>query len=276
MSKKFSRTASWCLAGMFFLASGSVSLCQGTQDQDRPDAPTPKFAADADEFPLFDAANWSVQGPAGYGGSASGQTTQPRDRKKSYFERFLGFHMNLEPFEPPDNAPPLSVKQKYAYAFHEAEDFKAHVGNVFQAAIQQGFDSQPHYGQGWGPYAQRYGAAEADQVTSCFFIYVFFPHLLKTDPRYFRRKTGSIWSRMNYAASRTLIATKDSGGSTFNTPQVLGQLFQTGISTAYYPQRDRDPGQVFQSWGLSLLLNSGYNIATEFYPDILRKVFHRK
>jgi len=48
------------------------------------------------------------------------------------------------------------------------------------------------------------------------------------------------------------------------------------ISTAYYPQRDRDPGQVFQSWGLSLLFNSGYNIASEFYPDIWRKVFRRK
>jgi len=33
---------------------------------------------------------------------------------------------------------------------------------------------------------------------------------------------------------------------------------------------------VFQSWGLSLLFNSGYNIAGEFYPDIWRKVFRRK
>jgi hypothetical protein len=168
------------------------------------------------------------------------------------------------------------VGQKYAYAFHQAEDFKAHLGNVVQSAIQQGFDAQPHYGQGWGPYAQRFGAAEADQVTSCFFIYGFFPHLFKTDPRYFRKKHGSIWSRMNYAASRTLITKKDSGGPTFNAPQVIGQLFQSGISTAYYPAQDRDAGQVFQNWGTSLLFNSGYNIAAEFYPDIWHKVLRRK
>ena len=196
--------------------------------------------------------------------------------KKTPVELFLGFKPNLAPFEIPDNAPPLRAGQKYAFAFHEMEDFKAHLGNVFQAAFSQAFDAQPHYGQGWGPYAQRYGAAEADQVTSCFFIYGFFPHLLKTDPRYFRKKQGSVWSRMNYAASRTLITKKDSGGLTFNAPQVVGQLFQSGISTAYYPQRDRDPGQVFQSWGLSLLFNSGYNIASEFYPDVWRKVFRRK
>jgi len=48
------------------------------------------------------------------------------------------------------------------------------------------------------------------------------------------------------------------------------------------PERDFDgvlsatgsrPGQVFQSWGLSLLFNSGYNIAGEFYPDICGKYF---
>src|SRR5579859_3562541 len=196
--------------------------------------------------------------------------------KKTPIELFLGFKPNLAPFEIPDNAPPMRVREKYSFAFHEAEDFKAHLGNVFQAAFSQAFDAQPHYGQGWGPYAQRYGAAEADQVTSCFFIYGFFPHLLKTDPRYFRQKHGSIWSRTKYAASRTFITKKDSGGNTINVPQMAGQLFQSGISTAYYPERDRGPGQVFQSYGLSLLYNSAYNIAAEFYPDAWHKVFRRK
>jgi len=159
---------------------------------------------------------------------------------------------------------------------YQAEDLKAHVGNVLQAAVQQGLDASPHYGQGWGPYAQRFGAAEADQVTSCFFIYGFLPHLAKTDPRYFRRKHGSVWSRVNYAVSRTLIARTDSGGSTFNSPQVVGQLLQGGISTAYYPEQDRTAGHVFKNWGLSLVFNSGYNVISEFYPDMLRHVFRKK
>src|SRR5579859_382788 len=233
-----------------------AAFAEGAKAQEKPDAPAPQVGAAP---------------PQEKKTSVSDQIF-----KKTPIELFLGFKPNLAPFEIPDNAPPLRASQKYAFAFHEAEDFKAHLGNVFQAAFSQAFDAQPHYGQGWGPYAQRYGAAEADQVTSCFFIYGFFPHLLKTDPRYFRQKHGSIWSRTKYAASRTLITKKDSGGLTFNTPQVVGQLFQSGISTAYYPQRDKDPGQVFQSWGLSLLFNSGYNVASEFYPDIWRKVFRRK
>jgi hypothetical protein len=221
--------------------------------QEKPDAPKPK----PDE---------------------TGQQEQKTSVAKEVFknkpvEILLGFKPNLAPLEIPDNAPPLTVGQKYSYAFQQAEDFKAHLGNVLQAAIQQAADAQPHYGQGWGAYSQRFGAAEADQVTSCFFIYGFFPHLLKTDPRYFRKKQGSIWSRINYAASKTLVTKKDSGGLTFNTAQVVGQLFQSGISTAYYPARDRDAGQVFKNWGSSLLFNSGYNIGAEFYADIWHKVF---
>src|SRR5215475_9573078 len=236
------------------LAFGGV--CAPAQTQEKPDAPKPK--PDATE--------------------GQEQKTSVADQifRKRPVEVFLGFKPDLSPIEVPDKAPPLRVSQKYGYAFQQAENFKAHAGNVIQAALSQAADSQPHYGQGWGPYAQRYGAAEADQVTSCFFIYGFFPHVFKTDPRYFRKKNGSVWSRMTYAASRTLVTRKDSGGLTFNTPQVVGQLFQAGISTAYYPQRDRDPGQVFQSWGLSLLYNSGYNIGAEFYSDIWHKVFRRK
>ncbi len=253
MRTPFTRTIPWCLALALLAAVGTALTAQG---QVKPDAPTPQVGAEAPQ--------------------AKKTSVPDQIFKKTPLELFLGFKSNLAPFEVPDNAPPLRVGQKYSYAFRQAEDFKAHLGNVLQAAVQQGFDSQPHYGQGWGPYAQRFGAAEADQLTSCFFIYGFFPHLLKTDPRYFRKKHGSIWSRMSYAASRTLITKKDSGGLTFNTPQVVGQLFQSGISTAYYPAQDRDPGQVFQNWGTSLLFNSAYNIAAEFYPDIWRKVLRQK
>ncbi len=197
-------------------------------------------------------------------------------RDGTTFERIMGVKRGLKSFETAWNAPPMTARQKYLFALYEAEDMKAHVGNVLQSALEQATDSEPHYGQGWGAYAQRYGASEADQATSCFFIYGLLPHLTKTDPRYFRKRTGSVWSRINYATSRTFITRKDSGGSTFNTPQVLGQALQSGISLAYYPPKDQGAGHTAVSWALSLLYNSGYNVATEFYPDIWHKVFHRK
>jgi hypothetical protein len=170
---------------------------------------------------------------------------------------------------------PLTVKEKYVLAWHQSVDISAHFGNAFQAALQQASNGQPHYGQGWGPYAQRFGAAEADQVTSSFFIFGFLPHVLHDDPRYFRQGRGSAWSRIRYAATRTVITRTDAGNPTFNTPQVLGQLLQQGISTSYYPQQDRTASGVFQNWGINLAYNSAYNALKEYYPDFLRVVFHR-
>src|SRR6267143_4366953 len=178
--------------GILFLLLLALGACaNGALAEEKPDAPVPK-----------------IEAMTGGQGPANPSARRPvRDGTTS--ERWAGFKRGFRSFETPDNAPPLTAGQKYIYALYQAEDLKAHVGNVLQAAVQQGLDASPHYGQGWGPYAQRFGAAEADQVTSCFFIYGFLPHVLKEDPRYFRQGKGSPWSRIYYAASRTVITRTD-------------------------------------------------------------------
>lgn len=170
----------------------------------------------------------------------------------------------------------LTPREKYNLAWHQMFDFSAHLGNAFQSAIQQASDGEPHYGQGWGAYGKRFAASEGDQVTSCFFIYGFLPTILKEDPRYFRQGRGRAWHRIYYAVSRTVITRKDSGEPAFNTPQVLGQLMQAGISNAYYPRQDRSVGGTFQDWGVNLAFNSGYNVLKEYFPDLLAWLRHRR
>ena len=233
--------------------------------QDKPDAPTPKQDSSSVEQPSSGAS----QGPAGPPSNPTGQ--QDENPK-----RILGNIPNFQTKDDtPQNQPPLSVKEKYNLAWHQTVDFSAHIGNAFQAMLQQASDGQPHYGQGWGPYAERFGAAEGDQATSAFFIFGFLPHVLHDDPRYFRKARGSAWSRIRYSATRTVITRTDAGNSTFNVPQVAGQLFQQSISTIYYPPVDRTAERVFQNWGISLAYNSAYNVLKEFYPDFLRIVFKR-
>ncbi len=137
------------------------------------------------------------------------------------------------------------------------------------------FETKNDAPAGYEPMSVKEKAAEADQATSSFFIFGFLPHVLHDDPRYFRQGKGSVWYRIHYAATRTVITRRDSGDPTFNTPQVLGQLLQQSISTAYYPQQDRSAGAVFQNWGVNLAYTSAYNVLKEFYPDFLRIVFHK-
>jgi hypothetical protein len=254
------KVSNYCVVLLLVLFAG-----RSVTAQEKPDAPTPKQAA-------------SVERQTAATGAQTGGAVQakPGAEQDENTKRILGIIPNFQSKDDiPENQAPMTTHEKYALAYHQTVDFSAHFGNAFQAMLQQASNGQPHYGQGWGAYADRFGAAEADQVTSAFFIFGFLPHVLHDDPRYFRRKHGRVWSRIQYAASRTVITRTDSGGSTFNTPQVLGQLLQQGISTAYYPAQDRTASGVFEDWGINLAYNSAYNVLKEFYPDFLRIAFHR-
>lgn len=247
------------LALMLLLTAGAV----GCVAQDTPNAPTPK--ADAPSAPRTPSTGQKPAAPNG--------TPQQDENPK----RIAGIIPNFETKDDiPENRKPMTPREKYVLAYHQSVDFSAHFGNAFQAMLQQASNGQPHYGQGWGAYASRFGAGEADQATSSFFIFGFLPHVLHDDPRYFRKRYGSVWSRMRYSASRTVITYTDDRKNTFNTPQVLGQLLQQAISTTYYPDEDRTTGRVFQNWGINLAYTGAYNVLKEFYPDLLGIAFHRR
>ena len=106
-------------------------------------------------------------------------------------------------------------------------------------------------------------------------IYGFLPSVLHEDPRYFRQGKGTPRSRTWYAVSRTFVTRRDDGTNEFNMSQMLGQLASCGISTSYYPAQDRSAGSVFLNWAVNLGYNSGYNMLTEYYTDMLNAVFHR-
>lgn len=168
----------------------------------------------------------------------------------------------------PQNQGPLTAKQKFNIAWHQWWDVSAHVGNVLQAAISQAANGIPEYGQGWGAFGERYAAQEGDQFTGAMLIYGVLPTLLHDDPRYFRKGRGSTWSRIGYAASRSVICRTDSGKNTFNIPQVFGQLGQASISLTYYPQVNRNVGGLFSGWAINQIYNMGWNQLKEFTPDL--------
>jgi hypothetical protein len=253
-------------------ASPAAPSGQGTaQGSTQPCPPASKSQSQSGSSSSSGSSNSGAAGTA-----TTGAGCDPNAQQDENTKRILGFIPNFQSKDDiPENQKPLSAKEKYVLAYHQTVDFSAHIGNLFQAGLQQASNGQPHYGQGWGPYAQRFGAAEADQATSAFFIFGFLPHVLHDDPRYFRKRYGSVWSRIKYSASRTVITRTDAGNSTFNVPQVAGQLFQQAISTSYYPEVDRSASGVFQNWGVNLAYNSAYNVLKEFYPDFLRIAFHR-
>ena len=155
-------------------------------------------------------------------------------------------------------------------------DFSAHIEIGIGAAIDQATEGRKHtFGQGWKAYGERFGAGEAGNISGSFLTTGFFPHIFKQDPRFFRRGRGSIPSRAWYAFTRVVVTRSDAGKPVFNTSNVLGSLAEDGVSTLFYPDYIHSPGRTFRGWGFQMLQDGGFNILSEFYPDLMDPIFRR-
>lgn len=222
------------------------------------------------------AAPSSSPAPAADAASTSDRKAPASGGQELDERRILGIVPNfISTEDTAANSIPLTVGEKFKLSAEQSLDISAHLGNLLKASVHQAKDGRPHYGQGWGPFGERFGAAEGNKISSSFFIVGALPALFKEDPRYFRRGAGSWDSRAMYGISRTFVIRSDSGGNTFNISQVLGQLLSASVQNIYYPRQDRGYGPTFKAWGLGLSYNCAYNVLREFYPDMLHAIFPR-
>ena len=102
----------------------------------------------------------------------------------------------------------------------------------------------------------------------------FYPVLLHQDPRYFRRGSGSGWSRLRYAILQTFWTHSDSGRMQFNYSEILGNATAVAISNAYY-QNNRDASDALTKLGTQIGVDLAANVLKEFSQDLNRKLFRR-
>jgi hypothetical protein len=193
-------------------------------------------------------------------------------------ERILGLIPNYQTVsDPHQNVTPLSVKQKFELFLRETGDPFTILSGAAGAALSQVDNDDPKYGQGTGPYAQRFGAAVADITTQNFFSDAVLSSLLHEDPRYFRRgKEFRFWYRLGYSLSRVVVTQTDAGKPIFNYANIGGIALGIGLSNSYYPNRSVNGTEVATRFGTSLLASALSNVLPEFWPDIKQKFFHRK
>lgn len=174
------------------------------------------------------------------------------------------------------NAAPLSPKQKFHLALRSAVDPVQFAITAADAGLSQLNNSFPGYGQGMEGYGKRYGAAYADSFDGTLLSGAVFPVLLHQDPRYFRKGTGTVKARLWYAIRSTVVSKGDNGKWEPNYSNILGNLAAGGIANLYYPSSDRGAELTFQRAFIVTAEGSLGSIFVEFWPDISRKLQHRK
>ncbi len=191
---------------------------------------------------------------------------QIKDQEK---QRVLGFIPNFYVSYIP-NAVPLTPKQKFQLAWKATIDPVTFGITGVIAGVQQATDQFSGYGQGAEGYGKRYGAAYGDAVTGTFIGGALLPSLLKQDPRYFYKGSGSTRSRILYALANSVICKGDNGHWQANYSGILGSLAAGGISDLYYPANDRNgAGLVFENTLIGIGASAADNLLQEF---LLRKL----
>jgi Carboxypeptidase regulatory-like domain len=167
------------------------------------------------------------------------------------------------------NAVPLTTHQKYALAWRSNIDPFTFLINGAFAGVEQADNTFAGYGQGMQGYAKRFGANYADTFISTEIGGAILPSLLKQDPRYFYKGTGTIRARIGYAIANAVVCKGDNMRWQFNFSGILGGMAAGGISNLYYPASDRSGAALtFENLAIGLGESAVQNVFQEF---IVRK-----
>jgi len=184
-------------------------------------------------------------------------------------KRLLGIIPNYRTSPSMANYEPLTAREKIEIASEDAFDR----GTVGLAALfgaeAQFTNSNRAFGQGAAGFGRYFGASYGDFVIGDYMTEGLFPVLLHQDPRYFRRGTGSKWSRLGYAAGQIFWTHRDSGRSQFNYSEIVGNSAAVAISNAYYAD-NRTAGDAFSKLGTQIGVDMAANVLKEFWPDLQR------
>jgi hypothetical protein len=170
---------------------------------------------------------------------------------------------------------PLTAKQKLTIATKDTIDGPSYVTAALFSGFYQLENQNPSFGQGLKGYAHRYICSIADQDIGNYMTEGFMPVLLREDPRYFRKGTGSTKKRLVYAMTRVLLTKTDKNTPSFNFGEFLGNGVSASVGNAYYPD-ERGYGPTMQRMFTQIGTDSISNILKEFWPDVKKRMAKRK
>jgi hypothetical protein len=169
------------------------------------------------------------------------------------------------------NYEPLTPKEKFKIASQDAFDRGTIILAAAFAGEAQLNHSDPTFGQGAAGYGRYFATSYSDYIIGDYMTEGILPTLLHQDPRYFRKGTGSGFSRLGYACGQIFLTHGDNGKVQVNYSELLGNSAAVAISQSYYPD-SRDAPDAVSKLGMQLGVDMASNVLKEFWPDITRKL----
>jgi hypothetical protein len=149
------------------------------------------------------------------------------------------------------------------------------VGMAAYAGGLQAFDAPEEWGQGGAAYGKR--AASTAGAWGIHGALAFgLDSALHQDPRYYRAGGGGFWRRAGHAFLGTILTRTDAGGETLSTWRIGSAYGAAYLSNLWYPDRLNTARLGFIQGSVGLGFGLVGNLGAEFWPDVKRKVLHKK
>ena len=241
---------------------------------DPPDSAIPAAAPVATSDDSQSAQTPPATDPAAPQAKPPGNPDQQTPAEPPGGKRVFGVLPNYRTANSSDVYTPISVKQKFIIGTKDSFDYPLLLLGAAFAGLGQLSNQNPSFGQGLAGFGRRWGTAYADQAIGNMMTESIFPSMLREDPRYFRKQTGSVKSRTWYALTRVMVTKTDAGGTTFNYSEWLGNAAGVAISNSYYPDGrtvNNNVAKLCEQVGTDAISQ----VLKEFWPDIKQHFFHK-
>ncbi len=174
---------------------------------------------------------------------------------------FPGYQTVPDPDIP---VPRLRAYQKLKLAYLKTVDPSFLIESLAFASFGQYTGYGPNYGSGPTSFAQRFGYNAGNLAATNVFTTGILPVIFHQDPRYFRKGTGSVGSRVWWALRSEAVAYNDKGKESANISNMLGFGMATALANAYSPQSSLTLGNTSQRLGVKFGIEFVLNLTREF------------
>ena len=195
------------------------------------------------------------------------------DQPASQTKRILDMIPNFRAVSAGQKLPMQSVKEKFVTATEDSFDYSSAVIPALLAGYSMATDATPEFHQGAAGFGRYFWHAAVDQTSENYMVEFVVPVITHEDTRYYTMGGGGLLKRTGYALSRAVITRSDSGDEVFNASEVIGAGASAGLSSLYYPSRERSLANTGTEWGLDIGIDAAAFVAKEFWPDINRRLF---
>ncbi len=198
------------------------------------------------------------------------------DDQPQQTKRILGIIPNFRAVSTDEKLPPQTLREKFVDATQDSFDYSSIFIPAALAAYSQGTRQYPEFGGGLAAYGRYFWRSAVDQTDENYMVEFVFPVFTHEDARYYTLGRGGFFRRTGYALSRAVVTRNDAARETFNISEIVGAGAASGISSTYYPSRERSFGNTASEWAVDIGIDALSFVGREFWPDINRRLIHGK